>query len=259
MTLAAAWLRRVNDNSELVFASDSRLTGGETWDRAQKVFCLPRTDALLCFAGRTFFALPATFQIISALDAYPPSRRRSADIENANGHIVRVLNEMYANRDVPRGMEDPEAEFIFGGWSWRCARFRLWSIRWSAHTEQFESKLIPPMRGRPGTLCWFAGSQDAVADARIGLERMLHEEGVSPGASLDLQPLALIARTCIQQTYPDVGGAPQVAKVYQHMNTQQFAVSWPTSSGGLLRPHLAGRPLLGYEVAYVPNIALPGF
>jgi hypothetical protein len=258
MTLAAAWLRRVSGTSELVFASDSRLTGGETWDRAQKVFLLPRTDALLCFAGCTFFALPATFQIISALDAYPPSRRRSADIEGANGHIVRVLNEMYANRDVPSGLEDPEAEFIFGGWSWRSSRFRLWSIRWSARTAQFESKLIPPMRGRAGTLCWFAGSRDAVADARIDLERMLHEDKVAPDASLDLQPLTLIARTSLRTKHPDVGGAPQVAKVYQHMNTQQFAVSWSTSLGALPRPHLAGRPLLDYEVAHVPNIAVPG-
>ena len=32
MTLCAAWIRQVNDTEELVFATDSTLTGGERWD-----------------------------------------------------------------------------------------------------------------------------------------------------------------------------------------------------------------------------------
>ena len=32
MTLVAAWVRSVGDTRELMLATDSRLTGGHTWD-----------------------------------------------------------------------------------------------------------------------------------------------------------------------------------------------------------------------------------
>jgi hypothetical protein len=34
-------------------------------------------------------------------------------------------------------------------------------------------------------------------------------------------------------------------KVYQHMNAAPFGVYWPARENGV--PHLAGRPVMGYE------------
>ena len=53
MTLTVAWERTTPTGSELVFASDSRLRLGGTWDASPKIFGLPRTDALMAFAGDT--------------------------------------------------------------------------------------------------------------------------------------------------------------------------------------------------------------
>lgn len=53
MTLCVAWIRAKNSVEELIFATDSSLTGGEKWNQGIKLFELPRPDCLICFAGRT--------------------------------------------------------------------------------------------------------------------------------------------------------------------------------------------------------------
>ena len=72
MTLCTAHIRQVNDTEELVFATDSCLTGGEKWKHGIKLFELPRKDCLLCFAGDTFRAYPLVLNMVSSihLDKY---------------------------------------------------------------------------------------------------------------------------------------------------------------------------------------------
>jgi hypothetical protein len=258
MTLEAAWLRRAGTSQELVFCSDSRLSGGETWDRGPKLFQLPRSDALIAFAGATYFALPAVQQLISAIACYPPSVRRSSDLEVAAGHALRVFNEIYSDRrDFPSGGDGgPGADFLLGGWSWRAGKFRLWHIAWSRDAKAFKLNPVRPQKRRPGVLCWFSGSPEAVFDARMSLERTLHSRQWPADQLLDMEPLAIIAEAIRNGEYRDIGGAPQVMKVYRHMNTQQFAVRWPSGKGDVI-PHVSGRPLLPYEIAHVP-ILEPG-
>ncbi|MEV4864103.1 hypothetical protein [Streptomyces ossamyceticus] len=256
MTLAAAWVRKTGGARELVVASDSRLSGGETWDRAPKIFELPRTDAVIAFTGSTSFALPAVMQLVSAISAYPPSRRRSSDLEAAKGHALAVFNEIYSNRrDYPSsGNPGPEADFILAGWSWRAAQFRIWYLAWDSSEEKFKFRAVKPWRKRENVWCWFAGSENAVRDARRSLEIRLAQNGKSADSYLNYEPLEIIAEACFRQNYRDIGGAPQVTKVYQHMNVQQFAVEWPVegSTEQARSLYLGGRPLLSYEVAFVP-------
>ena len=57
MTISIAWTRKVYDYEELVFVSDSRLTGGKKFDACPKILALPRTDCAIAFAntsGRVF-------------------------------------------------------------------------------------------------------------------------------------------------------------------------------------------------------------
>lgn len=69
MTLCAAWIRQANDDEgkELVFATDSRLRGGEAWDTGLKLFDLGRSDCMLCFAGDTRRAYPLILQAMLAV------------------------------------------------------------------------------------------------------------------------------------------------------------------------------------------------
>src|SRR4051812_18193212 len=94
MTLSMAWVRTLRSRQELVFASDSRLRGGEAWDCCPKILRLPRTDALLSFAGATWRAYPMMLQLISGIEFYPPSRDRRTDIAAAAQHCARIVNQM---------------------------------------------------------------------------------------------------------------------------------------------------------------------
>ena len=69
VTLAVVFLRRARSHYELVFGSDSRLTGGQANDQAQKIFQLPRDDGLFAFAGDTQYAYPLMMQMLDLLKA----------------------------------------------------------------------------------------------------------------------------------------------------------------------------------------------
>ncbi len=193
--------------------------------------------------------------MIQSIAAYPPSVRRSSDLEVAVGHCLRVLDEIYKDRRdfSSDGDPGPGASLTIGGWSWRAGKFRIWHVTWDKASRRFRSRPVRARSSRSGVQCWFAGDADAVHDARLGLDRLLDERELPPDKGLDLEPLELIARAIRSEAYRGVGGAPQVAKVYQHMNTQQFAVQWQPR-GGPSRLYMAGRPLLSYEVAHVPTI-----
>jgi hypothetical protein len=261
VTLTAAWIRSSGNSQELVFASDSRLSGGETWDRGPKIIGLARSDAAIAFAGRTLFALPAVLHLQAAIAAYPPSQRRSMDLEDAKGHALRVFNEIYSDRrDFPSdGDPGPESEFILGGWSWRAQRFRIWHLVWEKSSRRWDFRQVSPRRGFADVWVWFAGSADAVRDARLTLDGALRAQRPLSMRSLDMEPLTIIADAIRSEKYRDVGGAPQLTKVYQHMNTQQFAVEWPTEANGTPRPHVGGRPLLPYKVAHLPLVGMADY
>jgi hypothetical protein len=75
MTIAAAWVRRIGSCEELIFISDSRLSGdGNTFDSCPKTFALPRNDCVISFAGYTGHAYPMMMQLISAIDSHGNSK-----------------------------------------------------------------------------------------------------------------------------------------------------------------------------------------
>jgi hypothetical protein len=138
MTLAVGWVREVGTGPELVFAADSRLRQGGAWDSCPKIFRLPRSDAVMAFAGDTLWAYPIVLQTINDIDAFPPSRRRQSDLRVARGHALRVLNQMLASGDaLSSGLHKPDTEFLFGGWSWEAQRFFLWRLHWSTYDHGF--------------------------------------------------------------------------------------------------------------------------
>ncbi len=65
MTITIAWERRLANTSELLFCSDSRLTGGGNIDVCQKIFPLAREDGAIGFCGSTLIAYPIINQFQS--------------------------------------------------------------------------------------------------------------------------------------------------------------------------------------------------
>src|SRR5438309_458074 len=118
MTLSMAWIRTTRDMEELVFCSDSRLSGGPPWDVCAKIFLLPRSDCAIAFAGNTFDAFPLIFQFTNWFHIYAPAADRSADLVRFPRHMRTMFSQMWATIPPPTAGEasPPTCEFLFGGY-----------------------------------------------------------------------------------------------------------------------------------------------
>jgi hypothetical protein len=254
MTLLSVWIRRGRFVPELVVAADSRLTGGLTWDGCPKIMTLPRSDCMLAFAGDTLVAYPLMLQIFHSIEGYEPSRTRRLDVTQAAQHALAVANQMrHEVRDLPQGVsadDDPKTAFLVAGYSWRLKRFAAWRIVYQKDIRRFTLKPVSGVRGMlGGQLIKFIG--DGFSQATRKLATKLLEESRLLDGDLNMEPLEILMSFIADPRWRSIGGAPQVVKVYQHMNTQSFAVKWPDRNGG---PHFFGRPLLPYERLDVPTI-----
>jgi hypothetical protein len=250
MTLSVAFIRRLPERvqrEELVFASDSRLSGGQRLDHGTKIFELPRTDALLSFAGQIEYAYPFAHQLITAIRIYPRSADRRYPLGKARGHMLRVFEQMYRSiHGLPVGQllpieGDPPVQFLFGGYIWHTKRFGIWYVDLDRIARTF--------RFRRGGRFFFIGDKDAVVEARRRTQQLLRVRG-RDSLTIDMEPFEVLRDIIREGRYAYVGGAPQVAKVYEHLNTQFFATVW--SHNGKRIPHIFGRPVVGMETCSWP-------
>jgi hypothetical protein len=80
---------------------------------------------------------------------------------------------------------------------------------------------------------------------------MLQARNKLAGSGFDMEPFEVLRDMIRERVDHRIGGAPQVAKVYRYMRTQNFAVNWPDADGP---PHALGRPPLPYEQFDLPVI-----
>lgn len=261
MTLCAAWVRTVGNVQELLFASDSRLSGGEQWDGCPKMLPLPRRDCLVAFAGSTLRSYPLMLQLYASIDSFPASRRRVLDFDEMKGHAVRVFNFMLgkvqhevSGAKVEFIRELSDTSFLLLGYSWRKKRFRIVEVRFDSSSHQYRSHSFSVRR----RTCIFIGDKDVSRDvdlpktANERLNEKLLSVGKLPAGTLDFEPFDVVRDMILDDKFRTVGGPIQFAKVYAHLNTQTFAVYWPSERSGRLT--IAGRDTLHYEKPDWPRI-----
>lgn len=265
MTLCVAWLRRLKQSNELVMATDSRLTGGEVWDGCPKILALPRTDAAICFAGSTLRTYPLMLQIYTAISSFPDSRKRIMDFGAMGGHSVRVINGMLAavNHEVVGAEQEFKQElksssFLLCGYSWKYSRFRIFKLAYDSHVDRYVYHRVNLSKSH----FMFIGDVDKPnginipSEAKRRVYSLLRDRGKLEGrnkiVNLDWEPFEILRAIISENVYRTVGGPPQVAKIYRHMNCQQFGVYWPSKEAGSLT--LGGRPSLPYEATDWPCI-----
>jgi len=167
--------------------------------------------------------------------------------------MLDVINGMVPLGAMFReGHNQPLTEIVLGGWSWQAGEFLPWRLFWSPTEMQFRHESIP--RRTVGKFVFIGDRDDvnhewdAVRRARRRLRELLLERGGLPGP-LDMEPFEVLVEIIREGRWDTIGGAPQLAKVYRHMNTQFFAVRWPDAQGQLT---YGGRPILDYEEFDVP-------
>lgn len=240
MTVALAWVGVHKDGRQYLYmASDSRLRGGRRLDACPKLLPLPRSDSAICFAGDTNNTYPLMLQLWNAVAAHQPARERSLDITTLKDHLLRVFSDLANSiEDAAYPIEPSDAQFIFGGYSWRHKDFRLWTIYYVADRQEFaarEAKSFHPRLAK----ATFIG--DRARFVRSELAKVL-SRGDSPGRIVDREPLTVLADVLSKaETDDTIGGPPQVLRIATHMNTRPFVVRWNNQDT------LLGRKLFHYE------------
>jgi hypothetical protein len=268
MTIAIAWTRRVLNYEQLLFVSDSRISGGATFDACPKVLTLPRTDCAVAFAGYEGHAFPMMLQLGLAIDAFPKAKRGAHEISRVCKHALRVFDTMATQMDTTIESERerltrPDANFLFGGYSWRNKAFQLWSIGYSASEKKFRAHPAPQLCYLPEqkivTICnrpraeshslgriALAGDQKGVALERLKQLLLPRLSRRSKKFDLNMEPFEVVRDMLRDPSRSEtIGGAPQVVKVFQYLRSASFGVYWPNKEHGV--PHLHGRPVLPYE------------
>lgn len=251
MTLLAVFRRQVRGYEELVLASDSRLSGGQAMDYGQKVFELPRSDALFAFAGQTDYAYPLMMQMLRAVEGYPFSADRRLPLPKLKGHTLRVFQQTYAAiHSLPHGQDHPDPPdnyFLLGGYDWQTHDFQAWRLSFDKPSRAFTYR---PVVGKGAMPFFFAGDDRSAVKAAIARTRRLLAQRGKSADMIDMEPFEVLCQIIEEPEFHSIGGAPQLGKVYAHLNTQMFQVHWPTKLGKL--PHVAGRPLLPGERSVLP-------
>jgi hypothetical protein len=262
MTLVATWVRNIGEIRELMVAADSRLSGfAGRWDCCPKIVTLPRTDAFLAFAGSTDLAYPALLQMIAAVAANPASAERRYDITQFADVVQDVLNQMLDLRVVdPVALDDAQLDkkattFSLGGWSWRHGKFYIWEYRFSKVPKAKERpyrfqrhKVRAASSQNPSTQVSFIG--DVAAEARRQFVTLRRSRMLTMNDPVDVEPLEVLRDIIRSDDYSTVGGAPQIAKAYRHMNVETFGVAWRLDPSSLPIATYGGRPLLDHEKAF---------
>ncbi len=221
---------------------------GARWDCCPKVLAFPRGDAAMSFAGDTHYAYPVMLQAIAAVSQHPKLLSRGMDLGDLRGHLLRVLNDMLSLvHDLPNGKaadNTPKTEFLFGGWSWKYSQFKLWLLHFDPHLKKFTFRPARQWRGvNEKKLFAFAGDYENEFKER--LIALLRSKKKIDKSGFDMEPLEVLRDMLREKVFDQIGGAPQVMKIYKYSSCRPYAVFWPTR--GSKKVNLLGRPLLDYE------------
>jgi hypothetical protein len=192
------------------------------------------------------YAYPIMEQIRNAIAMYPKARSRALDLCDLKGHILRVVQLMEGLvHDLPRGTKEkdaPDAHFIFAGYSWAKAEFKIWILYYNAARKRFEFQRTSTIHGNR-----IAIIGDDIKDARDKIGALARAREIPRSTGFNMEPFEVLRDFCRDEKRHQIGGAPQILKIYKHMNSMPYAVYWPDrQSQGR---HLMGRPLLKYEMA----------
>ncbi|WP_414578398.1 hypothetical protein [Anabaena sp. CCY 9402-a] len=242
MTLCVAWIRQKNNVEELVFATDSSLTGGEKWNQGIKLFELPRTDCLICFAGETGRAYPLILNLISSIKLNRRLQSSRTDVEEVLNYLSSVFTSLVSTIiNEISGLDIHElragAKFLFGGWSWLESRFRIWQLYYSKDAEGFVFKECTdePNKNRIYT---FLGDPIDLANLASRNYKKLVYDNDKQDDKMDMEPLQVLIEMSRDKEIRTVDGAIQIAKIYKSGTSEFFGINWPSREG---KPHFQGR------------------
>lgn len=263
MTITLAWERRLATYSEIVFCSDSRLSGGGNIDVCQKVFPLPREDAAIGFCGSTLIAYPIINQFISYIKNYKKNIDRALDGSELPRRLAALANKFLEAYIDPADLEREllETSFLIGCFSWRLGRPLINKILFDNGSKKFVAANTSFPKPKSASLHNGCGPFGMIGDLHHNYydELSLHVD-YSEAERFDMEPFCALASMLANPVYTDrrrdlkgvIGGAPQLLKVYPFFRTIEFGVHWPDTGNGKL--FLNGREVFDFEKIQLPQL-----
>lgn len=249
MTLCIAWIRQEKENQEMIFATDSCLSGGERWENGVKLFELPRKDCLICFSGYTIRTYPMILNLINQIKFDKHVANPNFDVNDLMNYMTALFTDIIKSiktsgrktyEDVLK--EDEPFDFLFGGWSWKENKFKLWRIEYS-----FEAHGFIPKTDYDNLVFTMVG--DELDEARRRLEEEIKSNGGILRGRLGMEPLKVLVQIIREPKYDSISGALQLAKIYPPGQTEFFGVFHPSAVNGK-------RTFLGRDVSQTNNPAV---
>lgn len=262
MTITLAWERKLGKYSEIVLCSDSRLSGGGNIDVCQKIFPLPRGDAVVGFCGSTLIAYPIINQFISYVGHYKKSLDRALDGTELPRRLADLANRFLDSYIDPVDLRSEliETSFIIAVYSWKLQRPIINKIIYDGGPKKYVAASSKFPKGRSKTL-HEAGQFAMIGD--IGnryFDTLANLIDIENATVFDMEPFSALAAMLRNAEYIDrklplkgpIGGAPQVFKIYPYLKTLEVAVRWPNAETGKL--FLNGREIFDFEKIMVPEL-----
>lgn len=189
-------------------------------------------------------------QAIAAVMQHPKTLSRGLDLRDLKGHLLRVLNDMLALvHDLPKveGLDHtPKTDFLLGGWSWKSNHFKIWHLHFDAQLKKFTYRPTSRWAGENKDKV-FAHVGDYKEEFKKRLVDLLRRKRKLNQGGFDMEPLEVLRDMLREGTFDQIGGAPQVMKVYKYASCKPYAIFWPTRASGQVS--LLGRPLMDYEMS----------
>lgn len=246
MTLCTAFIRRSGDTQELVFATDSCLSGGERWHSGVKLFELPRKDCLICFAGETTRTYPLILNLISSIrfdeNLSNPHTDISDVLEYLSNLFTKLCNEISGYE--PQSFKDAlgDFEFLFGGWSWKKNGFQVWKLKYNHEVKGF----LPNQVNEANMFFAFIGDELDKAEELLTAE--LSNKGKVLARDFDMEPFMVLLQMIRAKEYDSIDGAIQLAKIHPPGIAEFLGVYWPSINGS--------KTFLGKDVSFENNPAV---
>ncbi len=230
MTLCVSWIREVNNEKELIFATDSCLSGGERWHSGVKLFELPRKDCLICFAGETNRTYPLILNLISSIKFDEHLLSSHTDIAEVLDYLTRLFTSL-CHSITDYGTQEFESvlgnfQFLFGGWSWKANDFKLWKLEYNHSAGAFVHDEVDS-----GTMFYtFIG--DELEKSEESLNNELISNKKITAKNFDMEPFKVLIEMIRNSSYSNIDGAVQIAKIHPPGATEFLGVYWPSVIGG---------------------------
>ena len=239
MTLCVMWIRKTSETEELFVATDSILTGGEKWEHGIKLFELPRKDCFICFAGNTERAYPLIFNLISLLKNDSRIHHTERDISELVQEIAILFTDLVKQIDFS-GLSDGGksedrggARFLFGGWSWRNNKFKVWHLSYSKKKQRFVEKAAI---SRLKSYAFIVDVEEASTQSVHDLLKQRLVDG-----RLNMEPLSVLIEIIKDSDVQSIGGSPQIARIKKSGQCEILGIQWMGT------PHVLGKKYYAYQ------------